>query len=154
MLAKSGFAGIMILGLAGFAPGAAMAQDPQGDHSLGAFIGFTDRHDTDITVGAEYEYRPDRQLSFGALVELTPDAYGNSSATVAMGTVNFRLQPRLKLTGGIGYEFNDFDDSLRFRIGAGYDAIQGPFTVTPRVSVDFGDNREHVVFGVTGSMRF
>lgn len=126
----------------------------EGRNVLGAFLGFTDRTDTDFTVGAEYEYLYTPQLSFGGIVEYTPDAYGQRSASVVMGTVNFRVMPKLKITGGAGVELNDFNDRFRARIGAGYDVLDGPITVTPRVAIDFGDGDESLVFGAVLSQRF
>jgi hypothetical protein len=132
----------------------ALAQSAGGGHVLGAFVGVTDRSDADFTIGAEYEYLFTSQLSLGGIVEYTPDAYGPSSATVTLATVNLRPIPRLKFTGGAGVEFNDFNDRFRARVGAGYDVIDGPVNVTPRVAVDFGDGDESLVFGATVSRRF
>ena len=134
-----------------FAP-AALAQT--GQHQLGAFVGLTDRSGADFTVGAEYEYLMDSRFSIGGIVEYTPDAYGTSSATVIPATANLRPAPRLKLTGGAGVEFNAFNDRFRARVGVGYDLIDGPITLTPRVAVDFGDGDESVVFGAVVSRRF
>lgn len=134
-----------------FAP-AALAQS--GQHQIGAFVGLTDRNGADFTVGAEYEYLMNRHFSLGGLVEYTPDAYGTSSATVVLATANLRLIPRLKVTGGAGVEFNTFNDRFRARAGVGYDLIDGPVTLTPRVSIDFGEGDENVVFGATLSRRF
>lgn len=131
----------------------ALAQSA-GQHMFGIFLGATDRDDFDVTLGAEYEYLFTEQWTIGGLVEYTPDAYGNSSATLVMATANLRAIPRLKITGGAGVEFNTFDDRFRARIGAGYDVIEGPFNVTPRIAVDFGKGDENVVVGATVSRRF
>lgn len=141
-------AGMIFLPVSG-----AAAQENQ-PHSLGAFIGVTDRDDVDMTIGAEYEYRLDRYWSAGGILEHTPDAFGDNSATLVMGTVNMRPGSQLKLTGGVGVEFNEFDDDIRFRIGAGYDVIQGPFNVTPRIAIDFGDGDENIILGATLSRSF
>lgn len=136
-----------------FATGGAMAQQ-SGRHSLGGFLGLTDRNDTDVTFGLEYEYAYDALWSFGGIMEYTPDAYGPNEATLLLATGNFHPSPRLKLTGGIGAEFNDFNDRFRLRAGIGFDAIEGPFTVTPRAAVDFGEGDENIVLGATVSHRF
>jgi len=127
-----------------------------GQQTIGGFLGLTDRNDADFTVGAEYEYHLDSMFSVGGILEYTPDAIGSSDATVLMATGNFRPQtvPRLKLTGGVGAEFRRFDDNIRFRIGAGYDVIAAPVTITPRVAIDFGGGDENVILGATFSQGF
>jgi len=124
-----------------------------GPHTVGGFIGFTDRADADFTFGAEYEYDMQGPWSAGALVEQTPDVILGRDFTVLLGTLHYRPQTlsRLKLTGGAGVEFKDVvGDDIRVRAGAGYDLfIEGPFTVTPRIAVDFGDGDENIVLGVS-----
>jgi len=149
-----------IIGMAGIvaaiASGPAAAQG-SGPHSLGAFVGLTDRDDADITIGAESEYQLDPLWAVGAVVEYTRDAFRDEDATVVMGTVNFYPVDRFRLIGGLGVEFTDFDDEIRVRLGAGYDvftaATEG-FRLTPRLSVDFGDRDESVVFGATLAFPF
>lgn len=123
-------------------------------HQLGVFLGATDRDDFDVTLGAEYEYLFTEQWSIGGLVEYTPDAFGSSSATLVMATANLRVIPRLKITGGAGVELNTFNDRFRARVGAGYDVIDGPVTLTPRIALDFGDGDESIVIGAALSRRF
>lgn len=143
----------LLLGMA--ATGPALAQSA-GQQSIGGFLGVTDRTSADFTIGAEYEYHLDSTWSVGGLLEYTPDAFGSSDATVVMGTANYRFAdlPRLKLTGGVGMEFRPVDDDFRFRIGAGYDVITEPVTVTPRIALDFGGGANNVILGGTFSRRF
>lgn len=133
--------------------GTAFGQGGSNRHTIGGFIGFTDRHDTDLTFGAEYEYRLQGPWSVGGLVEHTPDVIFGDDYTLAMGTAHYRPAnlSRLKLTGGAGIEFKDIGgDDVRFRLGAGYDVYrQGQLTITPRVAVDFGEGNESVVLGVS-----
>lgn len=49
---------------------------------------------------------------------------------------------------------NSFGDDIRLRIGAGYDVVQGPVTLTPRIALDFGNGRENLVLGATAYFRF
>lgn len=132
-------------------------QEAAGTGSLGVFAGFTDVDggDTQPTIGGEYEYRLQGQWSVGGILEHTSDAYFASDATLAMGAVHYRPEgtPRLKLTGGAGVEFNDFGDDVRLRAGVGYDLIEGPVTLTPRLSLDFGNSRENLVLGATAYFR-
>lgn len=138
--------------------GLAFGQGGTTPHSLGGYLGFTDRDDADFTFGGEYEYRMDRQFSAGAIVEHTPDVVFGQDFTLAMGTMHYRpsgLQ-RLKLTGGAGVEFKDIGgDDLKVRLGAGYDIfVEGPVSVTPRIAVDFGEGDENLSLGVTTSYHF
>jgi len=144
----------LFLSLSFLIAGPAFAQDASvGRHTVGGFVGFTDRDDVDFSVGGEYDYRLRRQWSIGAVAEHTPDAYGPYDATVLMGTAKFHpaSMQRLQLIGGLGAEFKDIGgDDLKFRVGAGYDVFrEGSITITPRVTVDFGEGDENVVFGVT-----
>lgn len=126
-----------------------------GTSSVGVFAGFTDVDalggGSEPTIGGEYDYQLEGPWSVGGILEHTSDAFFASDATLALGVLNYRVesQPRLKITGGAGMEFNDFGDDVRLRAGVGYDFIQGPVTLTPRLSVDFGNGREHLVLGAT-----
>lgn len=141
--------------LGALAISAALAGPAAAQHSLGGFLGLTDRDDADLTLGVEYEYRYSTRWSFGGVVEFTPDAIANESATVIMGLAHYHVIDRLKLTGGVGAQFTEFDDDLRFRLGAGYEVFRDEtFVVTPRAAVDFGDGDENVVLGVTVALPF
>jgi len=149
---------LFALSLASAGPALAQGTATHRD-SVGGFIGFSNRYNTDFTFGAEYEHQlQTRPWSVGATLEHTPDVIGGNDYTVALATAHYRPASlsRLKLTGGAGIEFRDgASDHARFRLGAGYDIFQeGRITVTPRISVDFGEGDENVVFGVTGYYGF
>jgi len=158
---KKSFAipGLLLLSLICAEPALAQGAASYPD-SLGGFIGFTDRYNTDFTFGAEYEHQLQqaRPWSVGGLVEFTPNVRFGNDDTVALATAHYRpaSMSRLKLTGGAGIEFREnASDHARFRIGAGYDILkQGRITVTPRVAIDFGEGNENVVFGVSGHYGF
>ena len=121
-------------------------------HTVGGFVGFTDRTDADFTVGVEYEYDMQAPWSVGAILEYTPNAFFGRDFAVLLGTGNYRLpsMPQLKLTGGAGIEFRDGGgDDVRFRLGAGYDVLEGTVTVTPRFALDFGDGPDSIVLGIS-----
>lgn len=148
---------VVALALAFAATVEARAQQAySGRHSLGVYTGFTDRDDIDFTIGADYEYRPARFYGYGVVVEHTPDAFGDRSATVALGTLNIYPLDGLRLTGGLGAEFTNArgGDEFRARLGAGYDLVQAGFILTPRAAVDFGDRDASVSFGATLRLPF
>lgn len=140
-------------------PAAALGQtggsggNTRGCCTFGLFAGVTDREraDSELTVGGEIELDLQGPWATGAILEHTSDAYIISDATLLLGAVHYRPpgSPRLKFTGGAGMEFNDFNDDVRLRAGVGYDVIQGPMTLTPRLAVDFGNGSEHLVLGAS-----
>lgn len=148
---------VCALAIALAAAAEARAQQAQsGRHSLGVYTGFTDRDDIDFTIGGEYEYRRNALFGYGVVVEHTPDAFGDRSATVAFGTLNIYPLGGLRLTGGLGGEFTNArgGDEFRARLGAGYDLIKAGFILTPRVAVDFGDRSTAVSFGAALRLPF
>lgn len=137
-----------------FASGTSSAQTvPAARHTLGGFAGFTDRADADFTFGAEYEYHMAGPWSAGVLVEQTPDVIFGRDFTLLLGTAHYRpaTLPRLKLTGGAGMEFKEVGgDDIRLRAGVGYDLfVEGALTVTPRLALDFGEDDESIVLGIS-----
>lgn len=141
-------------------PAAALGQQTAGGGgsargccTFGLFAGVTDIDggDSELTIGGDIELDLEGPWATGAILEHTSDAYGSSDATLLLGAVHYRPPntPRLKFTGGAGMEFNDFDDEVRLRAGVGYDVISGPVTLTPRLAVDFGNGREHLVLGAS-----
>lgn len=127
-------------------------------NTLGGFVGFTDRYDTDFTFGAHLEHAVDGPWSVGGLVEYTPDAYGNDAATLVMGSVYLRpdFSNRLKIIGGAGVEFKDFGgDDVKFRAGASYDLfLEDRYTLAPTVSFNLGEGKDSVTFGASLNYQF
>lgn len=127
-------------------------------NSMGVFAGFTD-HDggsTSPTLGLELDHTLAGPWSVGGVLEYTSSGYRDRNSTLVLGTLNYRPpeMPRFKLIGGAGYEFNRFGDDVRLRAGFGYDVVQGPITLTPRLSLDFGNGREDLVLGATAYFGF
>lgn len=140
--------------------GLAFAQGGTGyRNSLGGFLGFTNRYDTDLSFGAEYEHQlQQRPWSVGVIFEYTPDVVLGRDYSVVLGTVHYRpvSMPLLKLTGGAGIEFRDgASNHARIRLGAGYDIYkEGRITITPRIAVDLGQGETSVIFGVSALYGF
>lgn len=127
-------------------------------HTLGGFIGFTDRRDADFTLGVRYEHNLSGPWSAGALVEHTPNYFRGDDATLLMGTANYRplFNQRLKFTGGAGVDFKDTEgDDVVFRTGVAYDVfLEGPLTLAPNIAFNFGENEESVTLGATLMFNF
>jgi len=138
----------------------AYAQPPAGpaQPSFGIFAGFTDydRGGTNPTLGLELERNMEGPWSVGGVLEHSSSGFRNQRSTLTMATLNYRppATDRLKFIGGAGYEFNRFGDDVRLRVGVGYDLVQGPMTLTPRIAFDFGNSREDLVLGATAFFRF
>ncbi len=136
------------------------AQTPAGpaQQSFGVFAGFTDfdRGGTNPTLGLELENNLEGPWSVGGVLEHSSSGFRDQRSTLTMATLNYRPPgtDRLKFTGGAGYEFNRFGDDVRLRVGVGYDLVQGPMTLTPRIAFDFGNSREDLVLGATAYFRF
>lgn len=141
--------GSLLYGATGYAQ---QAGGLAGD-KLGAFAGVTDRYDSDFSFGVHYEHPMADGWSAGALVEHSPDAYGNDAATLVMGTANFRpaFSSRLKVTGGAGIEFKDIGgDDVKFRAGLAYDLfLEDKFTLSPLVAFNLGEGKDSVTLGAT-----
>jgi hypothetical protein len=153
-LKKHNFIILALVSLSFLCSGPAFGQGVTGSrHTVGGFLGFTSRHDTDFTFGGEYEYRLQTPWAVGAIVEHTSNVRFGRDYTLVLATAHYRppSMSLLKLTGGAGVEFRESTgDKLRLRFGAGYDVFkEGSITVTPRVAVDFGQGSASVVFGVS-----
>lgn len=133
-------------------------QSAVGQNSFGVFAGFTDfdQGSTNPTLGLELDHKLEGAWSAGGVAEHTSRGHRGERSTLVLGTLNYRppTTQRLKLTGGAGYEFNRFGDDIRLRVGAGYDVVQGPVILTPRIALDFGNGRENLVLGATAYFRF
>ena len=129
-------------------------------HVGGLFLGATipEEGSTEVTIGAEYEYRINEMFGVGGIVEYTPEAEDGEGAGVAVAALHVHPMERLRLTVGGGMEFVDSeekDDEALFRIGAAYDFELGNnYAIAPTVAVDFVDGDQAVVVGATLSRHF
>ncbi len=129
-------------------------------HVGGLFLGATipEEGSTEITIGAEYEYRINEMFGVGGIVEYTPEAEDGEGAGVAVAALHIHPMERLRLTVGGGMEFVDSeekDDEPLFRIGAAYDIELGNnLAIAPTVALDFVDGDHAVVVGATLSTHF
>ncbi len=129
-------------------------------HVGGLFLGATipEEGSTEVTIGAEYEYRINEMIGVGGIVEYTPEAEEGDGALVTIAALHIHPMERLRLTVGGGMEFVDSDeadDEPLFRVGAAYDIELGNnLAIAPTVAVDFVDGDHAVVVGATLSTHF
>jgi hypothetical protein len=143
-------------------------------HFLGAFLGASRLpHDYGPTLGAEYAFRPSRQLGAGLTAE-TIGGNVNENVFVALGYYHPTQALGIFAGGGWGRRLKveqEFDqnseaphqrDSERLRgrrplarIGVGYEIpLGGAAVFAPNISLDLVDGEAVVVFGVTVGFGF
>jgi len=147
-------------------------------HEIALFLGGTDEHghDTEFTLGLEYIYSLAPKWGIGGVLE---HAGGQLRNTILAVTGYFKPVSGLLLTAGPGIEYHEgrgdggcgcehdvhratFSDPgnvdkdetyFLFRVGAGYAFHVGErYSVTPAVYVDFVNNEEVVVWGLSFGM--
>ncbi len=122
-------------------------------HYLSGFLGGSkDGSKSGFTFGALYEYRLDDMFGVGGLIE---QAEGDFDDTL-LG-VPFFIHPfdeGLRFVVAPGLEFNGSTDFF-IRTGVGYDFEVGDgWILTPKVSVDWVDRDETIVYGLNIGRRF
>jgi len=121
-------------------------------HYLSGFLGGSkDGSKSGFTFGALYEYRLEEMFGIGGLIE---QAEGDFDDTL-LG-VPFFIHPYegLRFVVAPGLEFNGSTDFF-LRTGVGYDFEVGSgWVLTPKVSVDWVDRDETIVYGLNIGRRF
>ena len=131
----------------------------KGPHHLSVFLGGTrlddDEDTTDFTAGIDYEYRVNRLLGIGAVVE---HAFGDVDATTALVVMDIHIYKGFIVQTGPGYEWPDAeeeDDRFVYRLGGLYEFEVGEFTVSPQLHIDFAEDADDaLVFGVAFGRAF
>jgi hypothetical protein len=94
------------------------------------------RPDTGVAVGAQYEYRKDDKLGFGAFADV---AFADDVTTVLGGAVYWHPADRWTVFGGPGVMFGDGDTDVIARVGGGYTFPVKKWTIQPTAWVDIGE---------------
>jgi len=122
---------------------------------LGVFLGATDwehSNNREFTAGLLYEHRFNRYIGVGALVEQGDVGNNTSKAAIALWVHPFA---DALLLVAPGYEFVDHEEEEMVRAGVGWDLKAGEnFTITPNFNVDFFDDYEVWVYGLTFGFGF
>lgn len=129
-------------------------------HVVGLFLGATnpEEGDTEYTIGAEYEFRINKYIGVGGIVETTPNAdnHESNASKVFIGAVHVHPIGGLRLTFGGGMEsVKDEEDEGLWRVGAAYDfEIGNGYAIAPSAAVDWINGDPNYVYGATFSRHF
>ncbi|MEO1406917.1 MAG: hypothetical protein AAFV54_10565 [Pseudomonadota bacterium] len=112
--------------------------------------------ETAFTIGVDYEYRLNRLIGVGAVVE---HAVGGIDATTLLAVADIHIWKGLAVQVGPGVEFIDEgEDHETFaigRIGALYEIeIAERFTIAPQAHYDISSGEDAFVFGVALGVGF
>jgi len=127
--------------------------NPEKPHHLSVVIGGTNipsANETAFTLGIDYEYRVNRRLGLGFVVE---QAFDDIDATTLLAVADIHLWRGLALQVGPGVEFLDEGEEHETfaigRIGALYEIEFGEgYTISPQFHYDISSGEDAIVFGV------
>lgn len=106
---------------------------------------------TGFTIGGDYEYRVNRRLGVGGVVE---HAFGEVDATTVLAVADIHLWRGLAAQIGPGVEFLDDRAEAVGRIGALYEIDLGDrFTISPQLHYDI-TAEDSIVFGMAFGRSF
>lgn len=98
-------------------------------------------------MGVEYEYRFNRWIGAGALVE---GVFGGVRESIILVPVSLHPWRGLRLTAAPGVDFHLNDAEFAFRVGAGYEIELGRgLTLAPEVAGDFTRVGKTLVYGLS-----
>lgn len=126
-------------------------------HHLSVITGATHDHDeTAFTLGLDYEYRVNRLLGFGTVVEY---AFHHLDSWTLLAVADIHVWRGLALQTGPGLEIVDeeegHEEEFVYRAGLLYEVeLPRRFTVSPQVHYDVGSGINALVFGVAVGRNF
>ena len=124
-------------------------------HGIELFLGNAhDDGEDGFTVGLGYEYRLNQLFGIGGFMEFT----GGDLKEWILAPA-FVLHPykgwRFLVAAGVDVSRHDRDNEFLFRVGAGYEfEIGEKWAITPEFNVDFVDNSEVFVYGLSFGYKF
>ncbi len=106
-------------------------------HTMNVLLGASfNRPDTGVAVGANYEYRKEDKLGFGAFADI---ALADEVSTVLGGAVFWHPARQWTVFGGPGVMFLDGDTEVIARVGGSYALPVKKWTIAPTGWIDIGD---------------
>lgn len=151
--------GMRALPLLCFAALGAAASAEEGDHGHGdlwrshphhasVVLGGTwHGHEEAETIGLDYEYRLNRTLGLGAVLEYAADPL---ETTTFLVVADIHVWRGLAIQTGPGIEHieeehGDDEDLFVYRIGALYEVEYGNFTISPQLHLDVTDENDSII---------
>ena len=126
-------------------------------HLIALFIGDThEDEENGITVGLGYEYRLNQLFGIGGIVEYAGVDFKESLVMAPLFLHPYKGWLFVVAPGvAIPKKHSGDDVEFLFRVGAAYEfEIGEKWVLTPEFNVDFVDNREALVFGLSFGYKF
>lgn len=122
-------------------------------HFPGIFVGATHADSqTELTLGIEYEYKFNDIFGIGGLYEKTNNAHHGDGVSVKLASLYYHPNKHWRFGLGAGEERIGGDHphtETLYRISAAYDIHFNEFGLAPTFAVDFIDDDEAYVFGIS-----
>lgn len=139
-----------------------MAAEDEGGHHYpahipGIFIGITDGDPSELTIGAEYEYKWNKKFGVGGVVEHLSGYHNGDGATVGVALLHFHPAGGLRLSAGLGKEWVHGAHPTSYglaRLGVAYDFEVNGIGIAPTFNVDFVNNKKVIVYGIAFNKHF
>jgi len=124
-------------------------------HGIELFLGNTHEDGEDgFSVGLSYEYRLNQLFGIGGIVEYASGVFREWVLAVPLFLHPYKGW-RFLVAPGVDIPDNDGDNEFLFRVGAAYEfEIGEKWAITPEFNVDFVDNSEVLVYGLSFGYKF
>lgn len=141
---------LLVIGVG--ASAVAAAEEPETEeysrHGVALFAGVTDDdQETAFSLGLDYEYKLNRRLGIGGLLDI---AFGDLRAGVLGVPIFVHPTEQLKLLGAPGFERREGENNFLVRLGGSYVFEVGRVGLAPAFFVDFVDEEEVDVVYIFG----
>ena len=117
---------------------------PHGPYHLSAVLADThvDGEGNNPTIGIDFEYRMNRLLGLGAVVE---QAWGELHASTLLAVADIHLHEGWVIQVGPGFEHREGEDVFVSRAGLLYEFEWQNFTLSPQLHWDYHQHEENAV---------
>lgn len=123
--------------------------DKEKPHHLSVLTGgsyIDEIDDTFFTFGVDYEYRFNRLLGLGSVVERT---FGDVEAATILAVADIHVWRGLVFQVGPGAEFVEDKTFIIGRMGTLYEIeLEHEFTISPQFHYDLSNHEDTIVFGI------
>ncbi|RZO64188.1 MAG: hypothetical protein EVA70_08580 [Parvularculaceae bacterium] len=126
-----------------------LESEEESPHHVSVVLGGTHVASEDLTaftVGIDYEYRVNRLLGLGFVVER---AFGEIDATTVLAVADIHIWRGLAVQAGPGIEFVGNEEVAVGRIGTLYEVtLDSGYTISPQLHYDISAEEDSLVFGI------
>ncbi|MEM8799801.1 MAG: hypothetical protein AAGF15_06950 [Pseudomonadota bacterium] len=129
--------------------------EPETPHHISIVVGGTyvvEPDELGFTVGVDYEYRLNRLIGLGFVVER---AFGEIDSTTVLGVADIHVWRGFAFQVGPGFERIDGETFALGRLGGLYEFEVGSgFTIAPQAHYDISGGEDAIVFGIAFGVAF